>query len=449
MNHKTYQELQNKKILLFGKSRAFDKEEFTYQIQECRSTLVEKYEEEVFFIVEGRLITPYEQNEFDRLYEAGLKEKFISIDEFEKLLIQNIDEDSLLMSLKLSHDKARVLAYLKNSQINDTLFLKLMKLYDWQNEGFFDTDENRDVTAALISRFYENIERNHNVQYATLGLMHLVQQSNNSDLIEVIAALEPLKKGVLNQSLYAIMISIAKNKNTPDSVLKMLLKNGSLEIRDIIASREGLDKNLQNMLFSLSDATLNETLCKNEDIDVAIAQKLQDSYPEILAEHMRIDDTFFELWKQKSPNALAKNRTLTCKMQEKLLELNDRDITTALSTNKNLDISVIDRIFLLKDDAVNLSLLANSSVKEEHLRQAYKEKKYHLSLAQNPSTPVDILEKLGASKELEVLKALCSNPSTPVSLLYELRLDQRLDRLVSENESFGEYIKTENIGWQI
>ena len=449
MNHKTYQELQNKKILLFGKSRAFDKEEFTYQIQECRSTLVEKYEEEVFFIVEGRLITPYEQNEFDRLYEAGLKEKFISIDEFEKLLIQNIDEDSLLMSLKLSHDKARVLAYLKNSQINDTLFLKLMKLYDWQNEGFFDTDENRDVTAALISRFYENIERNHNVQYATLGLMHLVQQSNNSDLIEVIAALEPLKKGVLNQSLYAIMISIAKNKNTPDSVLKMLLKNGSLEIRDIIASREGLDKNLQNMLFSLSDATLNETLCKNEDIDVAIAQKLQDSYPEILAEHMRVDDTFFTLLKQLSPIALAKNRTLTCKMQERLLELNDRDVTTALSTNSNLYSDVIDTIFLLKDDAISLSLLANPLVDEKHLRKAYEEQKYHLSLAQNPSTPVDILEKLGASKELEVLKALCSNPSTPVSLLYELRLDQRLDRLVSENESFGEYIKTENIGWQI
>jgi hypothetical protein len=449
MNHKTYQELQNQKIFLFGKSRAFDKEEFAYQIQECHSTLVENYEDEVSFIVEGRLITPYEQNEFDRLYEAGLKEKFISIDAFEKLLIQNIDEDSLLMSLKLSHDKARVLAYLKNSQINDTLFLKLMKLYDWQNEGFFDNDENRYVTAALISRFYKNIERNHNVQYATLGLMHLVQQSNNSDLIEVIAALEPLKKGVSNQSLYAIMISIAKNKNTPDTVLKMLVKNGNLEIRDIIASRENLDKNLQNMLLSLSDATLNETLCKNENIDVAIAQKLQESYPETLAEHMRVDNAFFELWKQKSPSFLAKNKTLTCKMQERLLELNDRDVTTALSTNSNLYSDVIDAIFLLKDDAINLSLLANPAVKEEHLRQAYEEQNYHLSLAQNCSTPVDILEKLGASKELEVLKALCSNSSTPVSLLYELRLDQRLDRLVSENESFGEYIKTENIGWQI
>ncbi len=74
--------------------------------------------------------------------------------------------------------------------------------------------------------------------------------------------------------------------------------------------------------------------------------------------------------------------------------------------------------------------------------------KNHLSLAQNSKTPVEILEKLVNSKEIEVLKALCKNPRIPVELLYELRLDQRLDRLVSENEAFGNHIKTENIGWQ-
>ena len=54
MNPTTHQELQNKKILLFGKSRAFDKEEFVYQIQECHSTLVDRYEDDVFFYRRGK-----------------------------------------------------------------------------------------------------------------------------------------------------------------------------------------------------------------------------------------------------------------------------------------------------------------------------------------------------------------------------------------------------------
>lgn len=444
----TLEELKNKKILLFGKPRAFNQEEFSYQIQECNITLVSKYDEDVAFIAEGRLITPYEQNDFDALYEAGLKEKFITIDELENLLITNIDEDALLMSLKLSHDKERLFAYIKNSQINDTLFLKLIKLYDWQNEGFFDNDENRDVTAALISRFYTNIERNHNVQYATLGLMHLVEQSNNRDLIEVIAGLEPLKKGLSNQSLYAILLSISKNKNTPDVVLKMLLKNGSLEIRKIIALRKNLDKNLQNMLFSLDDVTINEALCENADLDIALVEKLHEKYPESIAEHIRLDNALFGMFLQKSASALAKNITLTCKMQEELLALDSKEIIVTLCDNKNLCEEVAQMILSLGNDEINISLFSNPRVKEQTLREAYLKEKNHLSLAQNQKTPVDILEKLISSKEIEVLKALCTNSSTPVELLYELRLDQRLDRLVSENKTFGNHIKTENIGWQ-
>ena len=442
------EDIKNKKMLLFGKPRAFDKAEFSYQIGECNIALVDKYESDVSYIVEGRLITPYEQNELDRLYAEGLKKKFIIIDELENLLIKNIDEDALLMSLKLSHDRERLFVYIKNSQINDMFFLKLIKLYDWQNEGFFDNDENRDVTAALISRFYENIERNHNVQYATVGLMHLIEQSSHSELIEVVASLEPLKKGVSKQSLYAILLSISKNKSTPDSVLKMLLKNGSLEIRKIIAQREGLDRNLQNMLFSLNDATINEALSENEDLDRALVEKLQEEFTENIAINIRLNDDLFELFLQKTPSALAANLALTCKMQEQLLSLKSKKITIILCENENLCEAVADMILLLGDDEINLALFSNPVVNVETLREAYLDAKNRFSLAQNPKTPVDILEKLVNSSEFEVLQSLCKNPSTPIELLYELRLDQRFDRLVGENETFTNHIKTENIGWQ-
>jgi hypothetical protein len=445
----TLESLKNQKILLLGKPRAFEIQEFNYQLKEAKITLVKSYEDSVVSIVEGRLVTPYEQNELDRLYEVGLKEKFMSIDELENLLIKNIDEDALLMGLKLSHDKDRLFAYLKNSQIKDTLFLKLLKLYDWQGEGFFDNDENRDITAALISRFYENIERNHNVQYATLGLMHLVEQSNNSELIEVIAGLEPLKKGFSNQSLYAILLSIAKNRATPDTVLKMFLKNGNLEMKQLIASRKNLSVALQKLVVLHNDETLNEVLCKNENIDLSLVEKFQEKYPDLLAQYVKLEEKLFELFLEKSPLLLALNSSLTCKMQERLLELACAEVAKGLTCNTQLCERVAELLLQLGNDEVNSLLFSNPVLNEEHLRTAFAEQKYHLSLAQNENTPVDVLEKLGTSKEFEVLKALCANVKTPIAVLYELRLDQRLDRIVSENESFGEHIKTENIGWKI
>ncbi|WP_345993461.1 hypothetical protein [Sulfurimonas sp. HSL-1716] len=441
-------ELKDKTLLLFGKPGAFERDEFDYQLHTFNITVLNEYSDSVSYIVEGRLMTPYEQNESDRLYEKGLKEKFISIDVLEETLIENIDADSLLMSLKLSHDRVRLLSYIKNPKINDALFFQLMKLYDWQNEGFFENDENRDVTAALISRFYENIERNHNVQYAALGLMHLIEQTTDGNLIEAISTLSPIKNGFSNASLYPIILSIAKNSVTPDSVLKILLKNGNLEIRKIIASKENLDADLQNILFSLNEEQINISLCKNPNLAPELVKQLQENFSDIIAENLLLDNESFEFFSQISPKYLAKNKTLTKRMQDKLLSLNNKEVTASLATNSNIDENIADEILLLGDDEINLSLFSNEMVKEENLREAYLHEKNYLSLAGNSKTPEDILRKLASEGDIEIIKALCKNPSTPVDLLYEFRLDQRLERLVSQNEAFADHIKTQNIGWQ-
>lgn len=441
-------DLKNRTILLFGKPRAFNAEEFGYQLRQCGVKSAAEYDSGVSYIVEGRLVTPYEQNELDRLYEEGLKEKFVDIDELEKTLIKNIDADALLMSLKLSHDRERVLAYIKNSAIDDTLFLRLITLYDWQNEGFFDNDDNRDVTAALISRFYKNIERNHNVQYATLGLMHLIEQSDDEKLIEAISNLSPIKKGFSDSALYPVILSIAKNRATPNPVLKMLLKHGDLQIKKSIASKAKLDKTVQNMLFSLKEDEVTQALCENENLDVTLTKLLLEDYSDTIAQNINLDEELFELFLQRSAKYLAKNRSLTKEMQARVLSLNDNEVSGSLAANPSLDEKIASEILLLGDDEINLSLFANLAVSEENLREAYLDEKNHLSLASNPKTPVDILKKLAEDEDIEVIKALCKNPSTPVELLYEFRLDQRLERLVSENKAFTNYIKTENIGWK-
>lgn len=439
--------IKGKKILLLGKPRAFDMNEFLIQLNENSIAIVPDYTDEVSFIIEGRLMTPYEQNEFEKFYEIGLKNKFCTIDELEKFLIQNIDANVLQMSLKLSRDEDRLLSYIKNTQINDQLFLKLIGLYDWHNEGFFDDDENRDVTAALISRFYENIERNHNVQYATLGLMHLVEQSKNEQLIEVIASLQPLKKGFDNPNLYPILLSLARSSVANDAVLKMLLKNGTYEIHKLIALREDLSKNLQSMLLLLKNEEIRELLCQNKNLDRELVPKLQFDHADTIARNISLTQEIFEEFLCSHSKNLALNSSLTKDMQQTLLHIRDNSLTKNLCTNITLDKDIAEEIYNFGEDLFIEILLAYQPLKKEHFFEAYVNEQFHLSLAKNPKTPVELLEKLSLKNSFEILKALSQNPSTPVTVLYELRLDRKLERLVSENENFTNHIKSENIGW--
>jgi hypothetical protein len=439
--------IKDQKIYLLGKSRSFDTDEFFYQLHENGIIIEKNYNDTCKLIVEGRLMTPYEQNEFDAFYEMGLKERFCTIDELEKVLIENIDEDVLLMSLKLSHDKERLLSYIKNSQINNQLFLKLIALYDWQNEGFFENDQNRDVSASLISRFYENIERNHNVQYATLGLMHLVEQSRDPALIEAIANLEPLKKGEADASLYPIFVSLAKNSACVDGVLKVLLKKDILELKSIIASREGLSQNLQNLLYNLHDEKVCRLLSENRELSHGLVEKLKENHADSIAKNILLDEEMFRGFADTHLLFLASNSSLTPSMQKEVLNLGDKEVLRALCANISLERSIAQQIWEMEDGDLQDVLLGVQPLCEEYFYEVSSNKRFHLSLAKNANTPVKILEQLSKESDFELLKALCQNSATPISILYELRLDRRLERIVAENENFTNHIKSENIGW--
>jgi hypothetical protein len=249
-------ELQNKTVLLFGQSRAFSADEFSAQMKYHKINLAKEYNEDVVLIVDGKMMTPYEQNASDKLYEEKVDAKFTAIDSLEKELAQHIDADTLLMSLKLSHDKDRLKDFLTNSMINDELFLRLLKMYKWNGDNFFDNDDNRDISAALIVRFYENIERNHNVQYAALGLMHLVTQTKSEEVIEAVAYLEPIQQTMYvstNKANYKIISAIVTNYVTPKNILNLFIKNANSYIRTLIAMRKDCDEEMQLNLEQSED----------------------------------------------------------------------------------------------------------------------------------------------------------------------------------------------------
>jgi hypothetical protein len=410
--------LKNRQMLLLGKPRAFSNEEFFAQLELHHITLVKELQEDIKFILEGRMMTPYEQNLSDELYEKG-GYTFLKIDDFERALAQEIDDNVLLMSLKLSNDKERLKSFLQNSCVSDELFFKLLQMYKWSGEDFFENDDNRDVTAALIGRFYENIERNHNVQYATTGLIHLVSQTKKSELLEAISTLEPLSYHP------KISLLLAQHPQTPQKVLKRFLREANSGVLEAMSANS-----------SLAFALVKELALKDE------------AYGKILAKKLVLTQESFELLGDFAEE-LAENLTLSDSMQRSLLAHNDLELLKRLAANSALTQESIEALRKIDDEALTQALLQNPNVDEALLREAYKMPENYLALAKNSATPKDILEALFESGDGAVLEALARNEATPVEILYQLQLDSRFERAVKTNAAFGRHIQSENIGWLV
>jgi hypothetical protein len=409
--------LAEKKILFLGRPRAFSQEEFEAQLKVHKILLTKELDESIERVLEGRMMTPYEQNLSEELYKKG-GFTFLDITSFEKALAQNIDDDVLVMSLKLSKDKERLKSFLKNSCISDTLFFKLLAMYDYQGEDFFENDDNRDVTAALIGRFYENIERNHNVQYATTGLIHLILQTSNAELLEHISNLEPV---ALHPK---IKILLAQHPQTPQNVLKRLLRESDAAVLAAMSQNPALDIEHIKQLIAY-DAVFAKSIAKN----------------------VKLTEELFRFLQKQYSVALAENPTLDAKMQQELLAKEQEAIDYSLAKNPSLTQATVAALQKNKD--LKSILYCNPALDEELLRRAFDDEALHVTLASNTATPKDILQALYASENEQVLKALAANEATPVELLYQLQLDSRFERAVRTNAAFGKHIQSENIGWLV
>ncbi len=412
-----YEELYGKSILLLGKTRSLNANEFETLLKLHGIVLQKSFVEGVALIIEGKLMNPLEQIESGRLYELHAA-PVVDITSIEKWLCTSIEPNRLLMSLKLSRDHERLCDFIKNPYITDALFFKLLKLYDWNNEGLFDNNSNRDVTAAIIGRFYHDLERNHNVQYAMSGLAHLVEKYGNAELITAISQLSPIAKELKNpndRSLDGVLDAMALHSDTPELLLLSLLK----ERANLIAYREPLA--LEEELLALNDEKIMMILAQNITLSSAGADRLEDNYPHLIAAFYPLDEIRFERLLPHNAEYLASNVSLAHSMQERLMGMSNDVVLSALAQNTALLIEHVETLFALN--------------------------RYGVELASNTSLTSQQLELLYQSANLEILRKLASNISTPVEILYQLSLDQRTERAVKTNPAFGKHIQTTNLGW--
>lgn len=413
-----YDALSGESILLLGKTRALNSDEFDILLKLHKITRVGSYTDGVALIIEGRMMNPYEQAESARLYETQ-NVPIVELSSVEEWLCRSIEPNRLLMSLKLSRNQERLVDFLQNPYITDELYFKLLKLYDWRCEGLFDNDTNRDVTASIIGRFYIDLDRNHNVQYAMSGLAHLIERYGNRELIQAIVELSPIANEIKyhqDRSLNGVLDAIALHPDTQENILRLFLEERAV----LLAHREPLG--LEDELLGLKNEEINTILSQNKSLSSKGADQLEESYPHLIAAHSLLTEERFGRFLENYSVDLGRNLSLSPAMQQ--------------------------RLYALGDDMVSEALASNSITVPEILDDLFESGKFHSQLAANPSLSPDKLESLAVtSSDAEVLLALAANTATPIESLYQLSLDRRFERAVKTNPTFGKHIQTHNIGW--
>ena len=440
--------LQGKRVLLFGSPRALSSEEFDRLLQSAGIIKADRFDSDIAAVIEGRLVNPIEQEALDRLYTEK-RIVPIAINAFEHLLCSRIDPDRIMMSLKLTRDQNRLHSFLQNPYIDDAFFLRLLSLYDWRGEGFFETDMNRDVTAALIGRFYESIERNHNVQYSTLGLMHLIAQNKHPELIRMMGTLPPLRNTLRaeDRQLRAILEALAQHPATDDATLKYFIRQRDEALKVLVAARPALAPAIQHELYRLNSDAICDALSSNPDLDDALCDLLFniERYARIGYASIRLDRSRFERGLDGFAAALAANPSSTLEMQRTLLALEDQSVHVALAANPAL--KIFASLSASKEASVLTAMASNPNLPPEQRRMLLETGKCDAVLAANASLPGKLLQMLYKRADTSTLLALAANPSTPLHLLRQLQLDARFERAVRSNEAFGANIKREQIGW--
>ncbi len=436
--------LKNSTVLLLGKPRAFGMDEFLRQMQQHRIDVVsaadvQKCSVPISAVIEGGLLNPLEQDLLEQLYFENKSPIFRS-DTLEAALASHLSTDTLLMSLKLSNDTHRLYGFLTNPLIDDGVFLKLLKLYNFKGQGFFDTNENRDVTTALIERFYDNLEQNHNIQYISMGVVELINKSDSTALINTIASFSMVVQALRDESeplLEAVLFALAQHSLLQEQQQLQFAKSERQELCRVLALREDMYPSVEAVLLTSQHDAVLEALASNTRLsDVGVAQLMGRYEKQILAK-IALSDARFEQSITRHPVLLAGNPTLSTEMFASLLALQCRDVDAALAANASL-LPAVARQLYQRDDYVVLEALAQNPVVENSLLEhLLKRESLHAALAGNPRLCETMIYQLYRSANRDVLQALAANEATPLALLYELLLDVQLENIVRQNSALN------------
>ncbi len=432
--------------MLLGKSRNITQNEIEIFLRQYDLNVVDSITDRLAVVIESLVLHPLDE---ELSYEVYKKEiPSFKFDEFEKLYAKKITPNSLLMSLKLSNDQDRVVRLLKNESFDDEFYLKLFKLYDWQDEGVYDSDENRDVTMSFIKRFFKS---DHFLDpatiYSPITLAKIISQSKDPNLLEASLYFPKFEFKTSKSDIKKpnnLKELIVLNPHTSLQTLHRVLNYKNDQIDYFLAQNPSIDESIESELFKRADEDTLYMLSTNENISDRLFELFlkDDKFAPTLLSFAKIDqDRFKKASKSKYLISLAQNEHIQ-EFAKELFELHKDEIDLALAQNSLVDSEILSKIFNRHKMMSAPQLSTNPNTPKDLLKRFFKleDKEIDLNLSANPSTPQEILIKLYERDDYELNLLLAQNPSMPLEHLQQMQLDSRLKNSLSKNPTFTEKI---------
>ncbi len=435
-------------VLFLGRVTHFTVEELRRFLEAEGMVYADSYAGEVALLVLSSRMTPAEEQLSYDLYEAGVPD--VSLEQFERYMSRHIKPDALLMSLKLSGDQARLQRLLGNEAFSDALYLKLVQMVDWGEEGIHENDANRDVTISFVKRFFRPEGfRDPAMVYAPTTMMIIAKDTTNPQVLEAI----------LTMPNHEIKISRYEQKK-PKNLREMAAFNPHLSTASI------------QKLLSCHDADIDYFLASNAAVGeqqlLQIYARADSQTKVMMTQHTALPDRLFELLLEEEDAAILQNLLTFGYFDARRLErVWESPYLAYIGANRQIG-AHLDSLMALENPALDSLLAANPTVSSSSLEILYArygrdiadrlathpgisqemaEALYALeepavteALAANPATPKEILDTLCMREERELNRHLAANPSVDLYWLRQFQLDTSLIRILAENETYGTHI---------
>ncbi|MCF6200825.1 MAG: hypothetical protein L3J42_01650 [Hydrogenimonas sp.] len=455
---KSIPDLNGKRVLLYGKNRTLSSEDMELFLDSVGATLAkDESDEDIGLVIRGRLMNPVEESLCDEMERKGVS--VVDIETLENHYASTIDKDVLLGSLKIFRNRERIIKLLHNRSISDDLFCEILKLYDWEGKGPFESDENRDIAGTMVARFYKDIERNHNIEFSPVGPFLVAAESENVSLLEAIYMIPDYEITQRSKDYWmpsTLHEALLVNPNLPKSIVESFAKGDNERKLSFAAAHPNLSEGMQRELAATKIEKALEGLAKNRSLTKDLYDLFYESEDEkikctLLKYQPLAHSIFSELksYSKESKRAIGGNIHLKEEDALKLFESGDIDVIEAMAKNEALTATLYEKIESTGQKELLKLLAANPSVEGKLLRRLLKirDKELYIAIAANPSTPKEVLSNFSKIKDRDIAAALASNPSTPIEILLGYQMDAELSNILKRNEAFGDYIK-ESIGWQ-
>ncbi|MFT7880493.1 MAG: hypothetical protein ABXS91_08880 [Sulfurimonas sp.] len=448
------EQAEGQKILFLGKEGTYTTQEVERFLKKYKVTRVKALEEGVVASVEHHSLNPVEEMISEDAYAQKIPA--YRLEEFEHLLSDGINDDELLMAIKLSNDQARVLRMIENPDISDALFVKLLEMYEWHEEEE-DNNDDRSVVIATLTRYIDITPAERDQLYSTLTLKRLVREATDPDLLYALIGFPNYEFKQKDQGKTSLYEVIATSQAINDEVIRRLLSLRNAKVDMYLAANPVVPLEQLNKFAGREDIAIYEALAANESIDDALFALLLDKGADVikfLLWYQPISIDRFRMLSEKitDPTLLAelgKNRQIDKAVLEALLESDNLALLEKLAANRIMTASALNRLYEREITPLFYPLAGNPNLPVEIIEDFYEKYQNDTAIlhqiASNPNTPEKILRALYERDVLEINKGLAANPATPIEILDVLKIDTRLRNALTKNEVFIEYHNTTKV----